>query len=85
MQQNRLDDVKSALCAKLAVAGSLIINKLQPADDGNLQAAMDAFPLLFWHYAAALTIGVSTATCENTFSCLKRILEPWRSMNYERK
>lgn len=37
-------------------------------------------------YAGALTIGVSTATCENSFSALTRVLRPYRrSMGHERK
>jgi len=37
-------------------------------------------------YAGAATIGVSTATCENTFSALTRVLRPTRqSMTHDRK
>ena len=37
-------------------------------------------------YAGALTIGVSTATCESSFSTLTRVLRPYRrSMGRERK
>jgi len=47
---------------------------------------MDAFPNMYSLYAAALTIGVPTATCENSFSTLTRILQPRRrSMSHERK
>ena len=46
----------------------------------------DAFPMLHWHYTAALTVGVSTAACENSFSCLTRVLRPYRrSMSHDRK
>ena len=47
----------------------------------------EAFPQLYWLYAASLTIiGVSTATCENAFSFLTRVLKPNRtSMSQKRK
>jgi len=51
-----------------------------------LYSFKDAFPLTYHLYCAALTIGVSTATCENTFSTLTRVLRPHRqSMTHERK
>jgi len=81
----------NALGAELQLAGPLLTNKL--VDKRDLQeAAMcmfpyrDAFPIIYWHYAAALTVGVSTATCENSFSCVTRIMKPNRlSMHHERK
>ena len=46
----------------------------------------EAFPNLYALYAAALTFGISTASCENSFSALTRILQPRRrSMTHERK
>ena len=37
-------------------------------------------------YVGALTIGISTATCENSFSALARVLRPHRkSMTHSRK
>ena len=45
-----------------------------------------AFPDVYRIYAAALTIGVSTATCEASFSTLTRLLTPYRrSMMRTRK
>ena len=44
------------------------------------------FPTLHWQYVVTLTLGISTATCENSFSCLTRILKAHRrSMTHERK
>jgi hypothetical protein len=46
----------------------------------------DAFPLLHKLYAAGLTFGASTASCEASFSTLTRILTPYRlSMTHQRK
>ena len=46
----------------------------------------DAFPDMYSLYAAAFTIGVSTATCEYSFSTVTRILQPRRrSMTHEQK
>ena len=46
----------------------------------------EAFPSVYQLYAGALTIAVSTAACENSFSKLKRVLRPYRrSMGHERK
>ena len=51
--------------------------------DCNLQEALviiyrfkEAFPMLATLYSAAVTIGVSSSTCENTFSTLTRVLRP---------
>ena len=45
-----------------------------------------AFPTVYSLYAAALTLGISTATCEASFSTLTRILTPYRrSMTHSRK
>ena len=45
-----------------------------------------AFPNVYSIYAAALTFGVSTATCEASFSTLTRVLTPYRrSMTHSRK
>ena len=46
----------------------------------------EAFPNIYSLYAGACTIGMSTATCENSFSALTRILNPRRrSMTHQRK
>ena len=44
-----------------------------------------AFPCVYRLYAGAVTMGISTAVCENSFSTLTRILRPTRrSMSPER-
>ena len=62
----------NAFTAELTTARSMLNRKLRLLQ-GNKdlqQTALcmlpykDAFPQLYWHYAAALTIGVSTATCK---------------------
>ena len=91
LQQDREDDVRSALTGELIVAKNFVRDKL-PADS-DLQGVAkvvlpfkEAFPMLYWHYAAALTLGISTASCENSFSCLTRVLRPNRlSMTHLRK
>src|SRR6476469_595490 len=46
----------------------------------------DAFPQVYSVYAAALTPGSSTASCEASFSVLIRILTPYRrAMTHRRK
>jgi len=80
-----------ALAAELSVATGFLQKKLP--SDATLESAAkemtqlkDAFPSMYSLYAAALTIGVSTATCENSFSTLTRILQPHRrSMTHARK
>ena len=81
MSQNR---------AKSAASASL--TSRLPADCDLQQAVhcilpfKDAFPMLHWHYTAALTVGVSTAACENSFLCLTRVLRPYRNfMSHDRK
>jgi len=77
---------QSALDAELAVGAAFFVKKLPK--DSTLESAMkavvsfkDAFPNLYALYAGASTIGVSTATCENS-----RILHPRRwSMKHQRK
>jgi hypothetical protein len=45
-----------------------------------------AFPAVYSLYAAALTLGMSTASCEASFSTLARVLTPYRrSMTHNRK
>lgn len=91
LQQDKNEDIGIALRGEIAVAEKFMIEKLQP--DCDLQNAVnclatykDAFPILYWHYVAALTIGISTASCENSFSCLSRVLRPYRrSMTHARK
>ena len=79
------------VAAELSVGSAFLLKKL-PSDTSLASAAQmmlqfkDAFPNIFSLYAAALTIGISTATCENSFSTLTRVLNPRRrSMTHERK
>merc|ERR1712208_39555 len=45
-----------------------------------------AFPVLHKLYVTALVIGVSSASCESSFSTLARVLTPYRrTMLHERK
>ena len=79
------------VAAELSVGSAFLLKKL--SSDTTLASAAqmmlqfkDAFPNIFSLYAAALTIGISTATCENSFSTLTRVLNPRRrSMTHERK
>jgi hypothetical protein len=91
LQQDNESDIHSSLVGELTVAEKFMADKL-PADCDLQQAVhcilpfKDAFPILHWHYTAALTLGISTATCEKSFSCLTRVLRPYRrSMTHERK
>lgn len=82
---------QDTLAGELPIAAQLCRNKLQ--QDSTLEEATltmrqyrDAFPSVYELYAGALTIGVSTATCESSFSTLTRVLRPYRrSMGHERK
>lgn len=79
------------LSAELLVGRSFFINKF--GIDCFLQEATkvvypfrDAFPNIYMLYAGTSTIGISTATCENSFSTLTRILQPLRrGMTHKRK
>lgn len=52
----------------------------------HLQECKDAFPNLHQIYVAALTVGVSSAACESSFSTLARVLTPYRrTMSHKRK
>jgi len=67
------------LDGELAPASKFIINKLQSASslaDATkvVYAYRQAFPNVYALNAGAATIGVSTATCENMFSALTRVL-----------
>lgn len=92
MRQHKQFD-SGLFTAELQIAHTLLNDKLKPEEKNDLQQVAlnmlpykQAFPTLYWHYAAALTVGISTATCENTFSCLTRVLKPYRvSMSNERK
>ena len=45
-----------------------------------------AFPSVYQLFAAAATVGASSATCEASFSALSRVLTAYhRSMTHERK
>ena len=81
---------QDTLAGELLIAAQLCRKKLQ--QDSTLEEAtltmrqyQDAFPSVYQLYAGALTIGVSTATCESSFSTLTRVLRPYRrSMGHER-
>ena len=81
----------STTLGELAVAKRFIEQKL--SKEATLQDVInflvpfkDAFPLTYHLYCAGLTIGVSSATCESTFSTLNRVLIPHRqSMTHARK
>ena len=46
----------------------------------------EAFPDLYKLYISAATFGASTASCENSFSCLTRVFTPFRrTMTHTRK
>ena len=82
---------QNTLAGELPIAAQLCRNKLQ--QDSTLEEAtltmrqyQEAFPSVYQLYAGALTIGVSTTTCENSFSALTRVLGSYRrSMGHERK
>lgn len=82
---------QATLDAELAVVAAFFSKNLPK--DSSLESATkaivtykDAFPSLYALYAGASTIGVSTATCENSFSALTRVLHPRRrSMTHQRK
>ena len=82
---------QSAVDAELAVGAAFFVKKLPK--DCTLESATkavvrfkDAFHNLYALYAGASTIGVSSATCENSFSALTRVLHPRRrSMTHQRK
>jgi len=75
------------------VARQLLVQKFCDENHTNLQHICqlllpfkDAFPTVYGIYAAALSLGVSTATCEASFSALTRILTAYRrSMTHNRK
>ena len=83
---------ETTLAAELLVAWSPV---LYEEDYGGLTIAKctqivakfkEVFPNIICLYSGASTIGISTATCENTFSALTRILTPSRrSMTHQRK
>lgn len=80
-----------SLMAELSVAKVFLIDKC--SKESHLQDLVmvvrrfnEAFPLVHKLYIGALTIGISTATCENSFSALARVLRPHRkSMTHARK
>lgn len=86
-----IDDLKS----EIPVARNFLRNKpmSNATQDGcrvpliqeSLYPYKDAFPQMYKLYSGALTFGASTATCENSFSSLTRILCPARrSMSQSR-
>jgi hypothetical protein len=84
--QRRLD--MDHLKNEIPVVKSFINEKLHPKEKGNCMTAhhiheslyeyRDAFPQTYKLFTGALTFGTSTATCENSFSTLTRILSPSR-------
>ena len=91
LKQDRHDDVEKYIADEALITSRFLKNKFQPGY--SLQEMMDfmldykdAFPTLNWHYSAAMTLGISIATCKNSFYCLTRVLQPQRrSMSHERK
>ena len=85
----RLD--ASILDGELLPASKFIMGKLDSSSslaDATtvVHTYREAFPNVYALYAGATTIGISTATCENSFSALTRVLRPSRqSMTHERK
>ena len=82
---------QDTLAGELPIAAQLCRNKLQQDSTLDEEATLtmrqyrEAFLSVYQLYAGALTIGVSTATCENSFSALTRVLRPYRcSMGHER-
>lgn len=45
----------------------------------------EGFPILYKLFASASTFGTSTAVCENSFSCLTRMLTPYRRSMLQRR
>ena len=87
-------DVSSPIVrSECTVARQLLVQKFCDENHTNLQDICqlllpfkDAFPTVYGIYAAALSLGVSTATCEASFSALTRILTAYRrSMTHNRK
>ena len=91
LKQDRHDDVEKYIADEALITSRFLKNKFQPGY--SLQEMMDfmldykdAFPTLYWYYLTAMILGISIATCENSFSCLTRVLRPQRrSMSHERK
>lgn len=85
----RLD--ASILDGELLPASKFIMGKLDSSSslaDATtvVHTYREAFPNVYALYAGATTISISTATCENSFSALTRVLRPSRqSMTHERK
>jgi hypothetical protein len=87
-------DIQSTLVtSECTVARQLIANQFDSDRHKDLSDVCQilfpvktAFPSVYSIYAAALTLGVSTASCEASFSTLTRVLTPYkRSMQHPRK
>ena len=87
-------DISSTTSAsECAVAAQFIQNNFKEEQHKNLSNITElllpvktAFPTVYSLYAAALTLGISSASCEASFSALTRILTPYRrSMTHGRK
>ncbi len=81
------DDLKN----EFLVAKMMLLKKCPNETDlstvcKNLQEYQEAFPQLHKLYVTALVIGVSSASCESSFSTLSRVLTPYRrTMSHKRK
>jgi hypothetical protein len=88
---NYLDLNKTETIGEAAVARTLLIQKVS-TDAGIIEQTeflydySDAFPNVYKIFTCALCFGASTATVENTFSTVTRLLTPFRrSMSHQRK
>lgn len=76
---------------EILVAKMMLVKKCPNETDlstvcKNLQEYQEAFPQLHKLYVTALVIGVSSASCESSFSTLSRVLTPYRrTMSHKRK
>lgn len=83
------DDV--SLKNEILVAKPMLVKKCPKETDlssmcKHLQEYKEAFPVLHKLNVTALVIGVSSASCESSFSTLSRVLTPYRSnMLHQRK
>ena len=68
---------------EILVAKPMLVKKCSNETDlstvcKHLQGYKEAFPVLHKLYITALVIGVSSASCESSFSTLSRVLTPYR-------
>jgi hypothetical protein len=87
----KLVPISDAVYQETVVAKPMLLEHASDKEDlGDiiqyLQPFVKAFPNLYKLYVSAATIGASTAVCESSFSCLSRVLTPFRrSMTHGRK